>query len=62
MPIPAALPGFGQRSFTMKNCKLCRFSKSCNDLPYICIIAQFAAIAVVLGVLAYLFITQEFHP
>ena len=46
----------------MKNCKLCRFSKSCNDLPYICIIAQFAAIAVVLGVLAYLFITQEFHP
>ena len=46
----------------MKNCKLCRFSKSCNDLPFICIIAKFAAIAVLMGVLVYLFINQEFLP
>ncbi len=43
----------------VKNCKLCGFSKTCNSLPGICIILQFAAVAMLLGVLAYLFITQE---
>ncbi|WP_260291832.1 hypothetical protein [Sedimenticola hydrogenitrophicus] len=43
----------------MKNCKLCGFSKACNSLPGICIILQYASIAVLLGVLGYLFITQE---
>ncbi len=43
----------------MKNCKLCGFSKICNDLPGICIIMQFAAVAILVGSLAYLFISQE---
>jgi len=44
----------------MKNCKLCGFSKVCNDLPGICIIMQYAAVAVLVGALGFLFISQEF--
>ena len=43
----------------MKNCKMCGYSKVCNDLPGICIIIQYAAAALVVGLLGYLFITQE---
>ncbi|MEN8166309.1 MAG: hypothetical protein ABFR65_02390 [Pseudomonadota bacterium] len=43
----------------MKNCKLCRFSKVCNDLPGICIVLQYAAVAVLVGALGFLFFTQE---
>jgi hypothetical protein len=43
----------------VKNCKLCRFSRVCNDLPGICILLQYAAVAVLVAALAYLFITQE---
>ncbi|EGW54459.1 hypothetical protein [endosymbiont of Ridgeia piscesae] len=43
----------------MKNCKLCRFSSVCNDLPGICILFQYAAVAILVGALAFLFITQE---
>ena len=43
----------------MKNCKMCGFSKVCNDLPGICILLQFAAVAVLVGALSYLFISQE---
>lgn len=43
----------------MKNCKLCRLSRVCNDLPGICILLQYAAPLAVAGVLIYLFITQE---
>lgn len=43
----------------MRNCKLCGFSKHCNSLPGICIILQFGAILLLLGVLGYLFVTQE---
>ncbi len=43
----------------MKNCKLCRFSKVCNDLPGICIVIPYIAITVVVLAVAYLFITQE---
>jgi len=43
----------------MRNCKLCGFSKHCNSLPGVCIIMQFAAILLLLGVLGYLFVTQE---
>ncbi|MCG8428340.1 MAG: hypothetical protein MI754_13375 [Chromatiales bacterium] len=46
----------------MRNCTLCRFSKVCNGLPGVCILMQFAAILLLLGVLGYLFITQEFLP
>lgn len=43
----------------LKNCKLCGFSKVCNSLPGICILLQYASIAVLLSVLGYLFVTQE---
>ncbi len=43
----------------MKNCKLCRLSKSCNDIPGFCIILQYAAVAMVVGGLGFLFVTQE---
>jgi hypothetical protein len=43
----------------VKNCKFCRLSHICNDLPGICILLQYAAPLVVVGVLLYLFITQE---
>jgi hypothetical protein len=43
----------------VKNCKLCRLNKVCNDLPGICILFQYAAPALVAGVLIYLFVTQE---
>ncbi len=46
----------------MRNCTLCRFSTVCNGLPGICIIMQFVAILVLLGVLGYLLFTQEFLP
>ena len=43
----------------MKNCKLCKYSKVCNDLPGICIIIPYLALAVVVVSLVYLFLTQE---
>ncbi len=43
----------------MKNCKLCKYSTVCNDLPAICILLPYLAIAVVVVSLIYLFITQE---
>ncbi len=43
----------------MKSCNLCRFSKVCNDLPGVCILIPYLAIAVVVVALGYLFVTQE---
>jgi len=43
----------------MKNCKLCRFNKVCNDLPGICILIQYAAVAGVVLSLGFLFVSQE---
>ena len=43
----------------MKNCKLCKYSRVCNDLPGICVLLPYVAIAVVVGTVGYLFITQE---
>lgn len=43
----------------MKNCKLCGFSKLCNDLPVICIVIPYVAIAIILVAVGYLFVTQE---
>ena len=43
----------------LKNCKLCKYSKVCNDLPGICILIPYVAIAVVVVALGYLFVTQE---
>lgn len=46
----------------MKNCTLCRFSKVCNSLPGVCILLQYLAIALLVGLLGYLVITQELMP
>lgn len=43
----------------MKNCRLCGFSKVCNDLPVICIVIPYVAIAIILIAVGYLFVTQE---
>jgi len=42
----------------MKNCKLCRYSKVCNDLPGFCILIPYLSIAVVIIAVSYLFFTQ----
>jgi hypothetical protein len=38
---------------------MCRFSKICNDLPGICILFQYLAVAVVVLSIGFLFVTQE---
>lgn len=43
----------------MRNCKLCRLNRVCNDLPGFCILIPYVAIAVVILALGYLFVTQE---
>lgn len=43
----------------VRNCKLCGLSKFCNDLPGFCIFLQMVAVVTMVGVLAYLFVTQE---
>lgn len=43
----------------MKHCKLCGFSKVCNDLPGICILIQYAAVAILIVSLGFLFFSQE---
>jgi hypothetical protein len=43
----------------MKNCKLCKFSKVCNDLPGICILIQYLAVGILVLSLGYLFFSQE---
>jgi hypothetical protein len=43
----------------MRNCKLCRYSRICNDLPGVCIWIPYVAVAVIFIAMAYLFITQE---
>jgi hypothetical protein len=43
----------------MKNCKICRLSKVCNDLPGICILFQYLAVVVVIVSIGFLFVTQE---
>jgi len=47
------------RWLKLKNCKLCRFSKLCNDLPGVCVLIPYVAVAVVAIAMGYLFITQE---
>jgi hypothetical protein len=43
----------------VRNCRLCRYSKICNDLPGICILIPYLAVTVVAIAMVYLFITQE---
>ncbi|MES9992260.1 MAG: hypothetical protein ABW098_09915 [Candidatus Thiodiazotropha sp.] len=43
----------------MKNCKLCKYRKVCNDLPGICILFQYLVVLVVVVSLGFLFVTQE---
>jgi hypothetical protein len=48
-----------QEVTAVKNCKLCKYSRICNDLPGICILIPYLAVSVVAIVLGYLFVTQE---
>jgi len=43
----------------MRGCKLCRYNRVCNDLPGICILLPYVAIAIVVISVGYLFVTQE---
>lgn len=43
----------------MKNCKLCPLSANCNDLPGICILMPYIAVALIVVSVGYLFVTQE---
>ncbi|MGA7982681.1 MAG: hypothetical protein WCA32_20980 [Chromatiaceae bacterium] len=43
----------------MKNCRLCRYSRLCNDLPGICVLIPYIAVAIVAVSVGYLFVTQE---
>lgn len=43
----------------MKNCKLCKFSEVCNDLPGICILIQYVAVGILVLSLGFLFFSQE---
>ena len=47
------------KEIDVRNCKLCGLSKFCNDLPGFCIFLQMVAVVTMVGVLAYLFVTQE---
>lgn len=43
----------------MKHCKLCKYSKICNDLPGICVLIPYLAVGILTIAVGYLFITQE---
>lgn len=43
----------------MKSCKLCKYSTVCNDLPLVCVLVPYVAVAAVALSLGYLFVTQE---
>jgi hypothetical protein len=43
----------------VKNCRLCKFSSLCNDLPGVCVLIPYVAVALVTVTLGYLFVTQE---
>ena len=42
----------------VKNCKLCRYNRVCNDLPGFCVLLPYLSIAVVLIAVSYLFFSQ----
>lgn len=58
-PPTAGVPRSKAEGPTMRDCKLCRYSTVCNDLPGVCILGIYAVIIVVVGALGYLFVTQE---
>ncbi len=43
----------------MKTCSFCRLSNLCNDLPGVCLLIPYLAVAVVTLSVGYLFVTQE---
>ncbi|MEA3275860.1 MAG: hypothetical protein U9Q81_11330 [Pseudomonadota bacterium] len=43
----------------VKNCKMCKYSQLCNDLPGVCVLIPYIAVAVVAIAMGYLFVTQE---
>jgi hypothetical protein len=57
-PEPPRLQDEGALS-VMKNCKLCKLSNVCNDLPGVCILIPYLTTAIVVVSVGYLFVTQE---
>jgi hypothetical protein len=43
----------------VKNCRMCKFSRLCNDLPGVCVLIPYVAVALVTVAIGYLFVTQE---
>ncbi|MEJ2328186.1 MAG: hypothetical protein P8Y27_01665 [Chromatiaceae bacterium] len=43
----------------MKNCRLCKYSSLCNDLPAVCVLIPYVVVALVTVTVGYLFVTQE---
>lgn len=48
-----------QRKTYLKNCKSEAPGKLCSGIPGMCIVLQYVAVAILVGVLGYLFVTQE---
>jgi len=45
-----------RESVSVKNCKLCRHSKLCNDLPGVCVLIPYIAVVVLTVAMAYLLV------
>jgi hypothetical protein len=43
----------------VKNCRMCKLSSLCNDLPGVCVLIPYVAAALVTVAVGYLFVTQE---
>ncbi len=39
----------------MRNCKLCRLHRLCNDLPGFCFVLHYISLIIVLGLVAWFF-------
>ncbi len=39
----------------MKNCKLCKLHRLCNDIPAFCFVLHYLALILVIGLLAFFF-------
>lgn len=56
---PLRFAPIGGEAADMKNCKLCRYSHLCNDLPGICVLIPHVTVVIIGLTMAYLFVTQE---
>lgn len=43
----------------MRNCKLCKLHRLCNDIPGFCFVLHYLALIAVIGLLAFFFFRGE---